>query len=114
MEPRQSVGLIGSLLLFIGAFAPIVSVPLMGNQNYFQNGNGDGVVIVVLALLSLIGILSRQFRLMWWTGVASLGVLLFTFINFQLKLSELKDQLTAVGPSGGQVACRVSATRAFR
>ncbi len=93
MELRQSVGLIGSLLLFIGAFAPIVSVPLMGNQNYFQNGKGDGVVIVVLALLSLIGILGRQFRLLWWTGLASLGVLLFTFVNFQLKLSELKDQM---------------------
>ena len=51
------LGLIGSVVLFIGVFAPIVSVPIMGNINYFQNGQGDGMIILVLAVISLILVL---------------------------------------------------------
>lgn len=31
MEHHQVVGMIGALLLFIGVFSPIVSIPLMGS-----------------------------------------------------------------------------------
>src|SRR5207302_3035134 len=93
METRQTVGLLGSLLLFLGVFAPIVSVPIIGSQNYFQNGSGDGVVIAILALLSVVTVCTRRYRALWWTGLASLGVLVFTFVTFQMKLSQLKQQM---------------------
>jgi len=93
METRQTVGLLGSLLLFLGVFAPIVSVPIIGSQNYFQNGSGDGVVIAILALLSVVTVFTRRYRALWWTGLASLGVLVFTFVTFQMKLSQLKQQM---------------------
>jgi len=38
---RQSIGLVGCVLLFIGVFLPIVSVPIAGGMNYFQNGRVD-------------------------------------------------------------------------
>jgi hypothetical protein len=93
MEPRQTIGLIGSLLLFVGAFTPIVSVPILGNMNYFQNGKGDGTIIVVLGLLSLVAVLARAFNWLWLTGLAALGVLAFTFINFQTKMSDARSQM---------------------
>ena len=37
MESRQVVGLTGALVLFIGVFTPIVSIPTVGYINYFQN-----------------------------------------------------------------------------
>jgi hypothetical protein len=43
MENRQVVGLTGALVLFIGVFTPIVSVPTVGYINYFQNERLDGV-----------------------------------------------------------------------
>jgi hypothetical protein len=93
MESRQTIGLIGSLLLFVGAFAPIVSVPILGNMNYFQNGKGDGTVIVVLAALSLVAVLARAYSFLWITGLGAFGVLAFTFINFQSKMSDAKNQM---------------------
>lgn len=38
MEHHQVVGMIGALLLFIGVFSPIVSIPLMGSIIYFEPG----------------------------------------------------------------------------
>ena len=75
MESRQVVGLTGALALFIGVFAPIVSVPTVGYINYFQNEKGDGVVILGLAVISFVLLLAKRYRGLWFTGLASLGVL---------------------------------------
>lgn len=58
---RHVVGLIGSLLLFIGVFCPIVSAPIIGNINYFQNGKGDGVLIIILVGISLALTFRKQY-----------------------------------------------------
>lgn len=93
METRQTLGLIGSIVLFVGVFTPIVSVPVMGNMNYFQNGKGDGAIILVLAGVSLILTFARKYRGLWFTGLGALGVLTFTFVNFQMRMSELKSEM---------------------
>jgi len=54
MDKRQVFGLIGSILLFIGVFTPIISIPIVGNMDYFQNGKGDGTIVLVLAVISLL------------------------------------------------------------
>jgi hypothetical protein len=61
MNTKQLLGLIGSIVLFIGVFTPIVSVPIMGNMNYFQNGKGDGTIVLVLAVISLILVLAKKY-----------------------------------------------------
>jgi len=93
MENRQVVGLTGALVLFIGVFTPIVSVPTVGYINYFQNERLDGVVILSLALISFLLLLAKQYRGLWFTGPVSFAVLLFTFVNLQIRISEIKDKL---------------------
>ena len=93
MKTKQLLGLIGSIVLFIGVFTPIVSVPIMGNLNYFQNGKGDGVIVLVLAVISFILVLANKYKGLWFTGIGSLGLMLFTFINFQLKISQAKADM---------------------
>ncbi len=93
MESRQVVGLTGALVLFIGVFTPIVSIPTVGYINYFQNEKMDGVVILSLASISFLLLLAKQYRGLWFTGPVSLAVLLFTFINLQIRISEIKDKL---------------------
>src|ERR1043165_399933 len=51
---KYLLGIAGSLVLFVGVFTPIVSMPVVGNVNYFQNGEGDGVIVLILALISLV------------------------------------------------------------
>jgi len=93
MNTKQLLGLIGSMILFVGVFTPIVSIPFIGNLNYFQNGKGDGTIVLILAVASLVLVLTKNYKWLWFTGIGSLGVLLFTFINFQLKMSEVKTDM---------------------
>ncbi len=95
MGTKQLLGLIGSIALFVGVFAPIVSVPIMGNMNYFQNGKGDGTLVLVLAVASFILVLSKTTfdAGLLFTGLGSMAVLAFTFINFRMKMSEVEAQM---------------------
>ena len=51
------------------------------------------VVILSLALISFLLLLAKQYRGLWFTGPLSFAVLLFTFINLQIRISEIKDKL---------------------
>jgi hypothetical protein len=90
---KQLLGLIGSAVLFVGVFAPIVSIPIMGNMNYFQNGKGDGTIVLVLAVVSLILVLLKKFKGLWFTGLGSMAIMVFTFINFQMNLANTNTQM---------------------
>lgn len=93
MTRKSIIGVMGSIVLFIGVFTPILSVPVIGSLNYFQNGKGDGVIILILAVLSLVFALRKNYKGMWITGFASLCVIGFTFMNIQMKMSEIKKQM---------------------
>jgi hypothetical protein len=98
MNKKQIIGIIGSVVLFIGVFAPVISIPFIGNRNYFQNGKADGVIVICLAVISIIVILAQKYKALWATGLASLGIILFTFVNIQMKLSDMNSKM------GGKLA----------
>lgn len=77
----DNVGILGVLLLMIGVFTPIIKIPLIGELNYFQNGKGDGTIILVIATYSLLLIFSKMKNGLWITGFSCLGLLSFTFFN---------------------------------
>ena len=95
MKDSKTVALIGAGLLFVGAFMPIISMPIMGSLNYFQNGRGDGVIIVLLAISTAALAATDRVRHVIWTGIAALAMLGFTFFRFQSALSEAKAQMSA-------------------
>src|SRR5262245_51344079 len=63
------LGLSGSLFLFIGAFLPLLSLPFLGTLTYFNNGQGDGVVILALAGVSAVLVAMKKYDLLWATGL---------------------------------------------
>jgi hypothetical protein len=65
----------------------------MGNMNYFQNGKGDGVIVLVLAVISLILVLLKKFKGLWFTGLGSMAIMTFTFINFQMAIANTRTQM---------------------
>jgi hypothetical protein len=87
------LGLVGCIVLFLGVFMPIIHIPMAGNINYFHNGKGDGIIILVLVAISLYLILKDKFHHLLLTGMGVLAVLGFTFIRFQMKMSDLKEHL---------------------
>ncbi len=91
--PRLLLGVVGSIVLFVGVFMPLFSVPIIGNVNYFQNGKGDGVVIIILAGVSLFLALTERFKALLITGILSLAMMAFTFFGFQWKMSEARAEM---------------------
>ncbi|MDI1243515.1 MAG: hypothetical protein PSX80_16515 [bacterium] len=94
------VGLIGSTIMFIGVFTPIFSLPFLGNMNYFQNGSGDGVVVLAFSLVSVVLILGGRYRGLVVTGGLSLAMLIFTFVSFQYRISQARSALQNQGGGG--------------
>lgn len=90
---KKLIGIIGSIVLLLGVFTPIVSIPIVGNINYFRNGSGDGTIVLIIAVISLVSILLNKNKFLWFTGIGSLGVMLFTFINFQIRIADLKSEM---------------------
>lgn len=94
LTPRLLLGVVGSIVLFVGVFMPLFSVPIVGNVNYFQNGKGDGVVIIILAGISLFLALTDRFRGLLITGILSLAMMGFTFFSFQWKMSQVRAEMS--------------------
>lgn len=94
LTPRLLLGVVGSIVLFIGVFMPLFSVPIIGNMNYFQNGKGDGVVIIILAGVSLFLALTERFKGLLITGILSLAMMAFTFFGFQWKMSQARAAMS--------------------
>jgi hypothetical protein len=93
MKNRQLLGILGSTIVFIGVFMPIVKLPIAGELNYFHNGRGDGIFVLVFAVVSLAFALLRWYRGLWITSLGSAAILAFTFFNLQSKMSQMKAQM---------------------
>lgn len=86
----KSLGLLGSTLLTISVFFPIISIPIAGKLNYFRNGEGDGVLILLLAATSIYFVFRGTANRLIYTGGAALGILCFTLLHFLYRFRELK------------------------
>ena len=93
MTDSKSLALIGAGILFVGAFMPIVSMPIVGSINYFQNGKGDGVIIVLLAITTAVLAMTDRVRRVVWTGGLAAAILAVTFFRFQSKMSEARAEM---------------------
>lgn len=89
MKTKKLLAVFGSVLLFVGVFTPLISLPIVGSINYFQNGKGDGIFILVLAVVSLILALTNCYEGLWITAGGSLAVLTFTFVQFQMTRQQI-------------------------
>jgi hypothetical protein len=90
---KMRLGLAGAALLFIGVFCPLISIPIAGTMNYFQNGSGDGKFILVFVAATVVLCLMKKFTLLWITGIGSAGLIGYTFFNLQIGLSDAKQRI---------------------
>jgi hypothetical protein len=81
--------IIGCIFLCVGIFAPIMSLPLIGNVNYLYL-KGDSIIILILAIISLIIILQDKYQLLWITATTTLGVIIIGFFHTQLLLLQVR------------------------
>ena len=92
LENRQKLAISGSILLIVGVFLPILSVPIIGSIDYFKGGEGDGVIVLILGVISLVLSLTKKYKVLLVTSSLSLSVMLFTVLGLIFKLSEIKSE----------------------
>jgi hypothetical protein len=93
---RRTLALIGAVEVFVGAFAPIVSVPLLGSANFFGDGQyGSGAILLMLAVASVVLVVLEAYRALWLTGAGVLGVVTVTFLRFLTDMSRTATALNA-------------------
>ncbi len=95
MEKNKLLALSGSAMLVLGAFMPVVSLPIVGSLNYLNNGEGDGVFIVVLGILAAALALGGQLRFVWIPGAISAVLILITLTRLLQVVNEAKASMEA-------------------
>jgi hypothetical protein len=90
---KQIIGLIGAIILFAGVFAPLVSIPVIGSMNYYQAVKSEGATVLILAMISFILLLAKQYNGLWFTGLGSMAIMASTVINFQTNIANVKSQI---------------------
>ena len=92
-DKRKILGLSGAGLLFLGVFTPIISFPIMGSLNYIQNGKPEGIIVILLAIISFVLVLINQYKALYVTAAGALGLLALTLINFEHRVSEAGNRI---------------------
>jgi hypothetical protein len=96
MEWRRALALIGAVEVFVGLFAPILSVPVFGSANFFGNGqHGSGPILLMLAVGSVGLVFLEAYRALWLTGAGVLGIVTLTFLTFLTDMSRTAATLNA-------------------
>lgn len=91
---QQLIGFAGAILLLIGVFLPVISIPIMGSVSLFNNGKSDGLIILVLSIISVALIFINKIRLLLVTGLFSLAIVAYDFYQVSRRLSTLKEELS--------------------
>ena len=82
LGPREKTALGGAALLAIGSFSPVASVPFGGSITYFNNGNGDGVIALILAVVALVVVFIRRWdRFVWIIGCIAAVMCVYDMAN---------------------------------
>jgi len=62
---RMWLGIAGIVLLIIGVFSPVIKV-LWLESDYWKDGEGDGVIIVILAVIAFGMLFLKRFQWTLW------------------------------------------------
>jgi predicted nucleic acid-binding Zn ribbon protein len=89
--PVKFFAIVGSLLLAISPFAPFVSVPILGRVTLFQQGKGDGVILIVVSLVAMGLSFFGRYGFLWVSGALGLFEIGNLFYFFYQRLPEIID-----------------------
>ncbi|GEM_PF-4820740 len=108
-EIPKIVTVIGSVLLCLGAFTPVGSIPVLGGINFISLG-WPSYVVLALAVVSIGFALANIPKLLWVSGTATSVVLMLVLVSFLLKQSDARAAMRDnwFGPlrMGAQRKCR--------
>jgi hypothetical protein len=111
LKPIDLGILVAAAMMALGAFCPIVSLPIVGSLNYVMRGNGDGIIIVGCSA-AIIGLTIFGYRRS--TAIFAAGALVMMIVTLsQLAAILSKAQVEAAqsaksNPFGGLASLMVN------
>lgn len=108
---QQLVGLTGGVVLLLGIFLPIVSMPIAGSISIFSSGRIDGYILLGLVIVSLILAFINNIKPLRITGGVSLLIVVIDFIYLLYKLNSIKGDVADKlkdNPFGGMAEAMMS------
>jgi len=87
------VGIIGAAIIALGVFLPFVKLPVVGELNYFNNAQGDGLLLLILASVTALACACKIHWAPIVTGLVSGIILLIDTVNTLVKIQGVKDQM---------------------
>jgi hypothetical protein len=96
---NRILALVGVVLLIVGVFLPIVSLPIFGTMNMLlPNGQvGDGIFILAFALIGGGLALAGKTRHVVWPALLSLAFIAWKYFQLQGTLDEARTRMTDIG-----------------
>ena len=62
-------------------------------MTYFNNGSGDGVIVLALAAISALLVVAKRYRALWLTGLTSLALIGYSFMRMSSALASVEREL---------------------
>ena len=90
---NEHIILAGAGTAALGTFLPVLTLPLGASVNYFKNGQGDGVLVLILSALVALFALTDLKRFSWIPAGLSLGVVTYSMVNVASALDQAKSNL---------------------
>src|SRR5215218_3420503 len=86
------LGIVGGVLLVIGAFCPLIGVDFLGqtmNVSYFSpQASWEGIVMILLGIASIALAVLRKYKFLLVTGILALAITAYDYFSFKSKFSE--------------------------
>ena len=90
---KQNLYYAGLAAIVIGCFGPAISLPIIGDISLFKNGEGDGVMILVLTLFSFVAYSRKSYSVAGFCLILAGCILGYDFLGFQEKMADMAAKL---------------------
>jgi hypothetical protein len=91
METRQLVGFAGVGSLVIGTFAPVINSPL-GSVSYVAQGQGDGIVVLLLTAIAGYFVATEKYQRLWIPGILIAATCALTFTLISTRIAGAREE----------------------
>ena len=92
---RMLLAVTAAVILVIGTFTPMVSLPFIGGIDYFRDGYGDGYILLIMAGLSAALAVTGRWKQVLVPALGSLAAILWTFLGVQDTIAQARSGAAA-------------------
>jgi hypothetical protein len=91
IDVAQIIGITGTVLVVLGVFTPVVSLPIVGTVSLFSNGSENGIAVLFLAIASIVCMLRGIYPWVYGTGLGLLLIVGGVFARLSSTIATLKS-----------------------